>query len=155
MYTYERPFLGFRLSQFENPSKVPGWLAELEELVQMELRLEHLAPNVYDASEYMELSHAQTRVFLEWVVQHHREFRALKFEFQLHYHGDGGEPVIFGRYLDSMYPKKDLHSSSAVKKLERIRGLESEALDLFATLPSSLWKDVKPFVGVGWNRHSS
>ena len=162
MYTYNRILVGLQLSQLnyrsmDKDGKV--FVDRLHDLAGEDLSLEDLSDDTL--AEVYEYNHdlpEDVTKFLNWCVLHKKELMTLGFEFSTSYHGADDQPVIFGRYVDDLFPIPDMGADRVnFEGLEEIKKLKDSAVSLFETLDSDVLDLIRrnKLLDVWINNHSS
>lgn len=155
MYTYNRIFVGVPLSQ--TGLEESSLLDILETLCRDRKNHEAVISYFEEYEEEYETTQ-QIVLFKNWYTEHLKEIKDLNLTFQSNYHGGDDYPLIFGKYIDNLFPMPD-YSADIVnfENVNQIIEFKSKVVDLFKTLPKEVIEEMPIFksTDVWFNNHSS
>lgn len=156
MYSYNRIFIGIPLSQ---TSLKESYLLDLLEGFCRDRKNHEDVIAFFEEYEPESENEAQLLLsFKTWYLEHLKDIQDLDLTFQSSYHGAEDYPLIFGKYIDNLFPMPDYGAEIVnFENVNKIIELKNKVVDLFKTLPEEIVEEMPIFksTDVWFNNHSS
>lgn len=155
MYTYHRTFIGMPLSQFSKnnePKKTFDFISELAELVEEDLSINNIEQFLKYAND------DNVRLFLKLYSLNIEELEKHNINFFTNYNGGNNQPMIFGKYIDELFPIPIMGIGEVNTDLSKIINEFKKMEEIFRKLiPPNIFEELKEekLLGVFFNQHSN
>lgn len=155
MHTYHRTFIGLPLSQFSKknePKKTFDFIRELAELVEEDLSINNIEQFLKYAND------DNVRLFLKLCSLNIEELEKHSINFFTNYNGGNNQPMIFGKYIDELFPIPIMGVGEVNTDLSKIINELKEMEEIFRKLiPPNIFEELKKekLLGVFFNQHSN